>query len=140
MVKLNGQKKDGNVILPVGDFEHLLNCLANQKFIGEPPACGDAMAAGPEGRAKVDAENQKAIDDAWKQGMDLLHESMNKLFNEHIVRLSSGKFRLLSHKGKNLGTFDSHRAAAKHEGEVEYFKAHSESFEIPSFAQFRARS
>lgn len=42
--------------------------------------------------------------------------------SEHIVRLPSGKFRLLSHTGKNLGTFDSHAAAAKHEGEVEYFK------------------
>ena len=42
--------------------------------------------------------------------------------SEHIVRLPSGKFRLLSHTGKNLGTFDSHSAAAKHEGEVEYFK------------------
>lgn len=42
---------------------------------------------------------------------------------EHIERLSDGKYRLLSHDGKNLGTFDSHAAAAKHEGEVEYFKS-----------------
>lgn len=47
--------------------------------------------------------------------------------SEHIVKLASGKYRLLSHKGKNLGTFDSHGAAAKHEGEVEYFKAHEEA-------------
>jgi hypothetical protein len=44
-------------------------------------------------------------------------------FTEHIVKVGD-KYRLLSHKGKNLGTFDSHSAAAKHEGEVEYFKAH----------------
>lgn len=42
----------------------------------------------------------------------------------HIEELPNGKFRLLSHDGKNLGTFDSHAAAAKHEGEVEYFKEH----------------
>ena len=42
---------------------------------------------------------------------------------EHIVKHGS-QFRLLSKKGKNLGTFPSHQAAAKHEGEVEYFKAH----------------
>jgi SAM-dependent methyltransferase len=43
--------------------------------------------------------------------------------DEHIVKHGSG-YRLLSHKGKNLGTFSSHKAAAKHEGEVEWFKAH----------------
>jgi len=45
------------------------------------------------------------------------------LVAEHIVKHGS-QFRLLSKKGKNLGTFPSHKAAAKHEGEVEYFKAH----------------
>lgn len=44
--------------------------------------------------------------------------------DDHIVRLSSGKYRLLSHTGKNLGTFGSREEAVKHEGEVEYFKAH----------------
>ena len=45
--------------------------------------------------------------------------------DEHIVKTGS-KYRLLSHKGKNLGTFDSHAAAAKHEGEVEWFKKNEE--------------
>ena len=27
-------------------YEHLLNCLANQKFIGEAPPNGDALAMG----------------------------------------------------------------------------------------------
>ena len=43
--------------------------------------------------------------------------------DEHIVKHGS-EYRLLSKKGKNLGDFSSHKAAAKHEGEVEYFKAH----------------
>jgi hypothetical protein len=42
---------------------------------------------------------------------------------EHIVKHGSG-YRLLSHKGKNLGTFKTKAQAAKHEGEVEYFKSH----------------
>lgn len=46
----------------------------------------------------------------------------NGLHVNHIVKMKSGKYRLLSHTGKNLGTFDSHDAAATHEGEVEYFK------------------
>jgi hypothetical protein len=39
-----------------------------------------------------------------------------------VRRLPNGKYRVLSQKGKNLGTFDSERAAKKHLKEVEYFK------------------
>lgn len=59
---------------------------------------------------------------------------VKKPLNEHIKKLKSGKYRLLSHTGKNLGTFDSHEAAAKHEGEVEYFKSHRES--VQTFGEF----
>jgi len=48
-----------------------------------------------------------------------------------IRKLPSGKYRLYSHKkdpktGKrrNLGTFDSKKAALQHEREVQYFKRH----------------
>lgn len=48
-----------------------------------------------------------------------------------IRKLYSGKYRLYSRKvnprtGKrrNLGTFDSRKAAQKHEREVQYFKRH----------------
>ena len=48
-----------------------------------------------------------------------------------ILKLNSGKYRLYSRKvdprtGKrrNLGTFDSRKAAQKHEREVQYFKRH----------------
>jgi hypothetical protein len=48
-----------------------------------------------------------------------------------IRKLASGQYRLYSRKidpktGKrrNLGTFDSRDAAAKHEREVQYFKRH----------------
>jgi hypothetical protein len=46
-----------------------------------------------------------------------------KEVDEHIVKHGSG-YRLLSHKGKNLGDFPSHAAAAKHEGEVKWFERH----------------
>ena len=41
---------------------------------------------------------------------------------EHIEKLPSGKYRLLSHEGKDLGTFDTREEAEKHEQQVEYFK------------------
>jgi hypothetical protein len=41
-----------------------------------------------------------------------------------IRELSNGKYRLVSHTGKNLGTFDSKEAAMKHEHEVQFFKHH----------------
>ncbi len=64
------------------------------------------------------------IKNSYKQIAKLLS---SPYVTEHIVKLKNGKYRLLSHKGKNLGTFDSHAAAAKHEGEVEYFKSLKES-------------
>lgn len=48
---------------------------------------------------------------------------MIKDLKETIIKLKSGKYRLVSHKGKNLGTFDSKEAAEKHEKQVQYFKA-----------------
>lgn len=48
-----------------------------------------------------------------------------------IRKLASGKYRLYSRKknpktGKrrNLGTFDTRKAAEKHEREIQYFKKH----------------
>jgi hypothetical protein len=46
--------------------------------------------------------------------------------SEHIVKHGSG-YRLLSHKGKNLGDFASREAAEKHEREVVAFKHMKES-------------
>lgn len=41
-------------------FEHLLNCMANQKFIGELPQ-------------DEREEAQSVIDEAWLDGMEVLH-------------------------------------------------------------------
>lgn len=48
----------------------------------------------------------------------------------HIVE-EGGKFRLLSHEGKNLGTFDTRAEAEKHEREVEYFKTKHNATSLP---------
>jgi Uncharacterized protein conserved in bacteria (DUF2213) len=70
---------------------------------------------------------KKSVDHsrAAKAAMPFYRRIFNEQTQNHIVKLKSGKYRLLSHKGKNLGTFDSHDAAAKHEGQVEYFKANA---------------
>ena len=45
-----------------------------------------------------------------------------KQFIKEIIRKVKDGYRLYSHKGKNLGTFDTRSAAKKHEREVRYFK------------------
>ena len=63
----------------------------------------------------------------WKKRKDRLGLTgkflpSDSLLNEHIVRVGD-KFRLLSHKGKNLGTFDTKEGAENHERQVNYFKS-----------------
>jgi hypothetical protein len=41
---------------------------------------------------------------------------------DETIRKMGSQYRLLSKKGKNLGTFDSKAGAEKHEREVQYFK------------------
>jgi len=42
--------------------------------------------------------------------------------SDTVRKLPSGKYRLVSGEGKNLGTFDTREEAEKHEREVQYFK------------------
>jgi hypothetical protein len=86
----------------------------------------DNLPAGA-GETGTDQEN-KANANAGIIMRDFAQENpdqfgLEKEVDEHIVKHGS-QYRLLSKKGKNLGTFPSHKAAAKHEGEVEYFKSH----------------
>ncbi len=73
MVKLEARKKDGNVVISEGSFEHLLSCLDNQKFVGELPQNGDSISVGKDKYYKVQNEIQQAIDDFNIQCRDLLH-------------------------------------------------------------------
>lgn len=49
------------------------------------------------------------------------HGEMKNFIREIIRKVKDG-YRLYSHTGKNLGTFDSKAGAEKHEREVNYFK------------------
>lgn len=46
-----------------------------------------------------------------------------------IKKLPNGKYRVLSHKGRNLGTYDSRTKAVKRLQQVEFFKHDSHSAE-----------
>jgi hypothetical protein len=41
---------------------------------------------------------------------------------EFIKKIGPGKWRVLSRKGKNLGTYGSKKKAAKRLGQIEFFK------------------
>lgn len=58
---------DSKITLDRNYFEHLLNCLANQKYIGDINA--DATECDYKA---IQKENQAVIDKAWRDGMDLL--------------------------------------------------------------------
>ena len=60
------------ITMPKIVFEHLLNCLANQRFVHEAPPCGDAMAMDPADYAATRQGIQAVIDKAWLEGHELL--------------------------------------------------------------------
>lgn len=62
MVTLDAIRKDGWVIISEDSFEHLLNCLDNQKFIDSRNA--DSVTCDAN---KVQKVNQAAIDDFNRQ-------------------------------------------------------------------------
>ena len=55
-------------------FEHLLACLANQKFINSINA--DALSEDTDFKV-IQLQNQRVIDQAWVTGMDLLNSTEN---------------------------------------------------------------
>jgi hypothetical protein len=84
------------------------------------------------GDPATSSKGREFLKSKLKDDYDELRSVIKTAIDEHIVKHGSG-YRLLSHKGKNLGTFSSKKDAAKHEGEVEYFKSHpKESTEVPT--------
>lgn len=73
MVKLEAMKRNMVIWITEDSFEHLLSCLDNQKFVGEAPPNGDALAMGEEAYNETQIEIQEAIDDFNKQCRELLH-------------------------------------------------------------------
>jgi hypothetical protein len=71
---------------------------------------------------KIAAKAMQEVDkDVIYKMADKLEDLQNKALAEHIGKVKGG-YRLYSHKGENLGTFDSKKAAKNHEREVQYFK------------------
>lgn len=92
---------------------------------------GDA-ATSQKGREFLKAK----LKDDYDELRSVIKDAIAEQVSEHIVKHGSG-YRLLSHKGKNLGDFKSKAAAAKHEGEVEYFKHAKESIEEGEVVPFK---
>ena len=90
------QRDDNKITISKDYFEHLLNCLANQKYVGELPTCGDALAEGPEKYKNVQEENQKVIDKAWREGMFIL--TMNKRTEEEREKIRNKLIKCQSMK------------------------------------------
>ena len=86
-----------------------------------------AAAANDLESFKQGVPNQEVADEmfaAVRQGMGIRDEvpvAAESAVDETIRKVEGG-YRLYSKKGKNLGTFDTHAAAEKHEREVQYFK------------------
>lgn len=70
MVKLDAISETGRVSLSSDSFGHLLSCLANQKYVGESPPNGDALAMDEKKYASIQNETQAAIDDFYHQCYD----------------------------------------------------------------------
>lgn len=68
MVDLNIKKENGMISMSEDDLEHIMGCLANQKFINSPPINGDSLEAELNGEAdKVRKEHQASIDHCYRQ-------------------------------------------------------------------------
>jgi hypothetical protein len=63
-------KENKKITMSKEFFEHLLGCLANQKFINDVNA--DGMSLGVKKINKIKTKHQKAIDQAYQKGCELL--------------------------------------------------------------------
>ena len=75
-MKLKAKIIGPNVVISKDSFEYILLCLCSQKFIGELPPNGDAMAEmikNPKKYKNDEKEMQKQIDSCWRDAMDILH-------------------------------------------------------------------
>jgi len=86
--------------------------------------------------AKTNMELHRAVERMLDIGGELTVNDYNRIVSNldedavvETIHKVKGGYRLLSSKGKNLGTFDSKAAAEKHEREVQYFKHKNESVE-----------
>jgi len=117
----------------VGEDEDLQNSV--DKVTLDVPLLIRVMEYAKED-AKTDMELHKAVERMLEIGGELTMDNYDSIVSNldedavvETIRKVKGGYRLLSSKGKNLGTFDSKAAAEKHEREVQYFKHKGESVE-----------
>lgn len=125
----------------VGEDEELE--LSNDKITLDSELLSRLMSYAKD-EAKTTMEIKDAVNRMLNMGSELTvddyHSIVSNLDEDAVVetiRKVKGGYRLLSSKGKNLGTFDSKAAAEKHEREVQYFKHAKESVK-ESVASIRA--
>jgi hypothetical protein len=74
-MKVNAVKDGkGNIVISEDSFEMLLNCLDNQKFVGEQPQNGDSISVGKEAYWKGQQDIQDTIDQYNRSCRDILHQ------------------------------------------------------------------
>ena len=73
MVRLEAKTTETDIIISKDSFEHLLNCLDNQKYVGEVNADAVGSMSSEEIRGVQD-DTQAAIDDFNRQCRKLLHD------------------------------------------------------------------
>lgn len=85
---LEWQLNKDTITISKSFFEHLLNCLANQKFIGELPPNLDALELGKSEYNNIQIENQKEIDRAYCKGRFILslEYQMTKVYAEMVEK------------------------------------------------------
>jgi len=76
-----------------------------------------------EGRETVNIADCKVVKEEYTE------VKMEEPVNE-VIKKVGGKWQVQSHKGKNLGTYDSEEAAKKRLGQVEFFKHKNEDVEL----------
>lgn len=76
---------------------------------------GDYLCVG------VEAEMWPVDKTIFEKTMQQVESGARRL--KEIIKKHGDGYRLVSHKGKNLGDFSSKAAAEKHEREVQYFKS-----------------
>lgn len=96
------QRQDDTITISKSYFEHLLNCLANQKFVEELPTNGDAIETGENEYRNIQKENQDVIDKAWREGMFIL--SLNSRIDSEV---KDDRARYLSFVEKNYNDIDN---------------------------------
>ena len=66
------KKIEKTIVMTTDEAEHLLACLANQKFIGDVNA--DGISEGIDSVRKVQKETQAVIDEAYKKLEKTIHD------------------------------------------------------------------